>query len=119
VSKKILVVEDAPSTGTLLREILIEAGWRVIGPAETSAAAIEIASVNRVDVALLDINLRDGFSYPVADYLEERGVGFAFLTGYALCEMPNHLRSRPILQKPMSLTDLFDVIEKLIEQPTC
>src|SRR5579863_2996946 len=117
--KQILVVEDARSTAALLREILIEAGYKVVGPADTSSAAIDIASACHVDVALLDVHLRDGFSYPVADYLRERGVRFAFLTGHDISEMPSHLQSRPILQKPISFLELLDVIGRLVGPQSC
>jgi hypothetical protein len=35
-----------------------------------------------IDAAILDVNLNDLRSYPVAEQLERRGVPFVFATGY-------------------------------------
>ena len=116
VGKRILIVEDVSSIGMLLSAINTDAGCKVVGPADTSMTAIAAASASQVDAALLDVSLRGEFSYPVAEYLRERGVPFAFLTGYDMNDIPCHLRDHPVLTKPMGCLELCDAIERLVSE---
>lgn len=116
ISKRILVVEDAPCIADLLSAVLSEAGYDVVGTADTPAKAIALTAASHVDVALLDINLRGTPSYPVADYLAGQGVRFAFLTAAEPDNMPPHLEVHPIIQKPVALWHLFETLDQLLER---
>ena len=118
VGRRVLIVEDEPSIGMLLRAIVTEAGCKVVGPADTSAGAIAIATACHIDAALVDVSLRGEFSFPLAEYLRQRGVPFAFLTGYDADEIPGHLRDRPVLQKPIRYQDILDAIGSLVGERT-
>ena len=56
----ILVVEDEELLAEMLQEELSEAGHHVIGPAATEAEAMQMAAESTPELALVDINLRDG-----------------------------------------------------------
>jgi hypothetical protein len=67
--------------------------------------------------ALLDIHLAGEPVFPVADVLAERGVPFAFVTGYGKDELPPVYRDRPLLQKPFRPRAVLAMIEMMIALP--
>lgn len=98
---RVLIVEDSWDVGTGLK-MLLEA-WRaeVIGPVATTADARRLVSERATDVALVDINLRNGEqSYQLIDWLHERDIGVVVISGY-----PDVSRAKAkaiaILPKPM------------------
>jgi two-component system, response regulator PdtaR len=56
----ILIVEDEALIAMLLTESLESGGHQVMGPAATETEALALCEAARPDLALLDINLRDG-----------------------------------------------------------
>lgn len=61
----------------------------------------------RPDAAILDFNLGEGTSEPVADHLAAMGVPFVFATGYGDSIMiPDHLRTVPVVRKPASMASV-------------
>ena len=69
----ILVVEDSWDVGTGLKLLLEAWGADVAGPAATTADARRMISERIPDVALVDINLRNGeHSYDLIDELHQR-----------------------------------------------
>jgi len=57
---RILIAEDDAIIGMLLTDSLEEDGHEVMGPAAEAAEALEMCAMRRPDLAILDINLRDG-----------------------------------------------------------
>jgi DNA-binding NtrC family response regulator len=80
----LLLVEDEYMIALDLAQWLEELGMRVIGPAGSVADALRLVEANaeKIDGALLDINLRGERVYPVAEALVARGLPFAFTSGY-------------------------------------
>jgi CheY-like chemotaxis protein len=80
----LLVVEDDYIIALDLAQWLEDMGLQIIGPAGSVADALDLVEANadRIDGALLDINLRGERVYPVADQLAARGLPFAFTSGY-------------------------------------
>jgi CheY-like chemotaxis protein len=80
----VLLVEDEYMIAFDLAEWLEGLGLQIIGPAGSVADALDLVACNaeKIDGALLDINLRGERVYPVADQLAARGVPFAFTSGY-------------------------------------
>jgi len=81
--------------------MLLEAwGATVDGPVATTADAMRLVAVNTPDVAIVDINLRDGErSYELIDRLQDRGIRIVVLTGYADVSLPKG-KAAVVLQKP-------------------
>ncbi len=70
---RILIVEDEALIAVVLADSLEGAGHEVMGPASTMAEALALCEALRPELALLDINLRDGSSgVDVARALLER-----------------------------------------------
>lgn len=66
-----------------LEDMVEELGYQVVGPAHRLADALTLAERETIDGAVLDVNLNDEPSFPVADLLLSRGIPFVFATGYA------------------------------------
>ncbi len=66
-----------------LEDMVMELGFEPVGPAHHLTEALALAAEAMVDAAILDVNLNEERSYPVADLLAERGIPFLFATGYA------------------------------------
>lgn len=81
--RRILLVEDEPIIAFALEDLVDELGFEVIGPAYRLSEALALADAVGLDAAILDVNLNEERSYPVADLLASRGIPFLFATGYA------------------------------------
>ncbi|HVY19459.1 MAG TPA: response regulator [Bauldia sp.] len=99
--KRVLIVEDDAIIGMMMREILIEQGLFAIGPCCTVAEALA-ASSGEFDCAILDLNLAGNPVYPVAASLAERGIPFAFVTGYGRESIDEKFAQASVLQKPVT-----------------
>ena|SRR5262245_2609761 len=97
----ILIVEDSWDVGTGLKMLLETWGADVVGPAATVADAMRIVSERTPDVALVDINLRDGEqSYCLINQLYDLGIRVVVISGYADVS-PAVGKVAAILQKPI------------------
>lgn len=111
---RILVVEDELFVAMLVEDLLGDLGCKVVGPASSAREAVSAAQNEAVDFALLDVNLGDGeTSFAAAEILRQRGVPFAFVTGYGDQGVRGDLRDAPILAKPIDPLHLARVIERL------
>jgi len=111
----VLVVEDEFLVALLVEEALIEAGFRVLGPAVSLDKAMELAGSDRVDAALLDIELCDGNEvYPAADILAEHDVPFAFISSQPHEFIEPRFIARPVLQKPFKDKEVQALAAKLV-----
>lgn len=81
--RRILLVEDEPMIAFALEDLVAELGYAVIGPAYRLGEALALAENAPIDAAILDVNLNEEQSFPVADLLRARGIPFLFATGYA------------------------------------
>lgn len=84
----------------MLEDIPSAAGWRVVGPVGRVAEAVETASHQDCDAAVLDVNLGGEAICPVAEVLNARKVPFVFLTGYGTGGAARPFCGRPRLNKP-------------------
>ncbi len=103
---RVLVVEDEAAISLLLEDMLLDFGCEVIGPAARLAAALDAVSREKVDLAILDVNVAGEPIYPVAAVLVERSIPFVFSTGYGSAGIKDTYRDRPVLQKPFAQHDL-------------
>lgn len=78
---QILIVEDEIFVATELESILLDLGHEIAGIAPDLPTAQALAEANPPDLALVDLNLRDGLTGPeVGRTLSERAVSVVFLT---------------------------------------
>lgn len=85
----VLLVEDEYLIAEALQLNLEMLGVRVVGPVARVSDALDLlASDQTVDCSLLDVRLDGEPVFPVADALRERGIRFAFLSGYDRAALP-------------------------------
>jgi CheY-like chemotaxis protein len=106
---QVLVVEDASPVGTLAEDLLDQLGCNMIGLVSSVEKALEMADREKIDLALLDVDLRGEPVYPVAEALQARGIPFVFMSGYGGLDQP--WNNRPIIQKPFELAQLQSAME--------
>lgn len=95
-----LLVEDESLIAMLAEDMLLDLGCEVV-VAMRFDRALNHARTERFDLAVLDINLGDARSYPIADLLHERGVPFLFATGYDPAVVPPPHGAVAVCQKPI------------------
>jgi CheY-like chemotaxis protein len=101
VSVRILILEDDPFIALDLAQIVETLGHEIVDVCNCTATARRQVD-NRVDFALLDVDVRDGKSFPVAEALEARGIPFAFVSGSMPEDLPLALRRARFIAKPFS-----------------
>jgi DNA-binding response OmpR family regulator len=79
---RLLIVEDEPFIATDLEMIVTGQGHEVVGVADSLSEAMDQAGAVGPQAALVDINLRDGFTgVEIARRLSSQGVRVGFVTG--------------------------------------
>ena len=90
-------------------------GHRVAPAHATAQGALDFLDANSPSLAVLDINLGDRTSFPVADRLLELGVPFIFASGYGeQASLPMEHRTRQVLQKPYTLENMARALAGLL-----
>lgn len=110
---RVLIVEDEFLIGLDISEQLKTAGFDVSGPAASVEEATQLIADEPIDVALLDINLGDTASYPVAEDLAKRQIPFVFVSGYVQLQVREDFRDRPVLAKPFAPGALLAAVHAL------
>lgn len=115
---RVLLVEDETLVAMLLEDMIADIGGIVVGQASRVGRALEVVRdpATQIDLALLDVNLGGEEVFPVAAALEERGVPFAFSTGYGNAGLPELWRSRPTLQKPFTQEQVSAVLVRALRR---
>lgn len=99
--RRILLAEDDYFLVREMADYLRSRGAEIAGPVAKLQPALQIAKNERLDAAVLDIDLRGESSLPVADALLERDVPFVFVTGYDAAILPERYAETPRFQKPV------------------
>ena len=116
--RQVLVVEDEMMIVLMIEDTLSGLGAEVVGPVSRLDAALRLAKEGRIDAAVLDINIRGGNSYPVADILAERQIPFVFCSGYGDWALEQRHRDRPRLTKPVTPGELEFRVLALLGLPS-
>ena len=84
------------------------------GPAATIADAERLVAERTPDVAIVDINLRDGErANGLIDRLHEQRIPVVVITGYTAVSLPPG-KVEAILQKPVSMEKFLAVLRPII-----
>lgn len=110
-SRRILLVEDDGIISLMLRDMIEELGFTVIGPVYNLADGLERARTEDIDFAVLDYRLGDGAdSRPIAAQLDRRGIRFAFATAYGKGAIGPDYGGVPVIDKPVLPEELERVL---------
>jgi DNA-binding NtrC family response regulator len=110
----ILLVEDSWQLGNAMKRLLRLLGADVAGPAATIADAERLVTEHIPDVAIVDINLRDGErSNGFIDRLHEQCIPVVVVTGYAAASLSPG-KAVAVLQKPVSVETILAILYPII-----
>jgi CheY-like chemotaxis protein len=115
MTPRILVADDDALLSMLIGDWLNEAGCDIVGPVSSVANALELVAQegHLLDGALIDLQLTDGNSYPLADVLAQRGIPYAFVTGHGVGGLAPAYRQALTLSKPFMIEELQVMVERL------
>ena len=114
--KRVLLVEDSLIIALDADDILRRLGAADVFTDGTVRGSIGLLESEPPDLAILDINLGDHNSFPIADRLLELGIPFMFATGYGeQAKLPDEHRGRTVLQKPYTLATMIRRLRELLE----
>ncbi|PNU03801.1 response regulator [Novosphingobium guangzhouense] len=116
--KRVLVVEDEMLVAMNIEDMLTELGAIVVGPAMRLDTALDLAGREDFDLAMLDVNIHGGRSYPVATVLKSRGVPFIFATGCGHADDADEFSDVATLAKPFRSTDLELALCRALDSST-
>ena len=111
----VLLVEDSLIIALDAEDVAERLGAERVLTAATVQGALDALETSSPTLAVLDINLGDNTSYPVADRLAEAGVPFLFASGYGeQAQLPERHLQRSVLQKPYTLENVARAIDTLL-----
>ena len=114
ISGTVLLVEDSLIIAMDAEDILLRLGAERVQTAATVAQAMAEMDRARPGIAVLDINLGQETSLPVADRLRAEGIPYLFASGYGdQLELPADHAGRPTVRKPYTLASLARVLERI------
>lgn len=113
---RIVIADDAPDVRVLLRTIVRERGFEVVGEAGNGVEAIEVAAAEHPDVVILDLSM------PVMDGLEAMprlveaapGTRVVVLSGFVNDDVRRKVLAMgavACVEKGVRLDDLFEHLE--------
>jgi DNA-binding response OmpR family regulator len=111
---RILLVEDSWQLGNAMKRLLRVLGADVAGPAATIADAERLVAEHTPDVAIVDINLRDGErSNDLIDRLHAQRIPVVIVTGYTAVSLPSG-KAEAVLQKPVGVETLLAILRPIL-----
>ncbi|ODP38992.1 HWE histidine kinase domain-containing protein [Sphingomonas turrisvirgatae] len=113
--QRVLLVEDSLIIALDAEDIATRLGAADVATAASVDAALDLIAASPPTVAILDINLGNGTSFPVADMLLERQIPFMFATGYGeQAQFPDQHRGRPVVQKPYTIENVARALAEML-----
>ena len=109
--RRILVVEDESLLMHELAVRLEDVGAVVLGPYPSADRTLEfLDSKQKVDLAILDLNLNGEPADAVADVLQARGIPFVITSGYKTEQTDDRYGDVRHFDKPVDFAALFEAL---------
>jgi len=108
--KSVLVVEDEFMIAMDYAMYFEAIGATVVGPVSSVPQALAMLREQRIDAAVLDIDLQGTKAFMVADALMERRIGFVFASGYDDIVIPERFSGVIRCGKPAKAADVADAL---------
>lgn len=103
--RRVLVVEDEALIASMIVDWLDEMGCEALGPVARLSDGFALAQAERLDAAVLDVNVNSERVYPLAHFLRCRSVRLIFATGYG-DSIAEPALNAPVLEKPFTSDQL-------------
>jgi CheY-like chemotaxis protein len=113
MTKKILIVEDDPILAFSLTLLVEEELGCTALNVPTVAQAWEIVGKG-VDCALLDVEVTDGITYPLASFMLQNDIPVIFVSGSDRTKVPREIAHAPFLAKPVAETKLLETAREYL-----
>ncbi|WP_082552545.1 response regulator [Methylobacterium sp. Leaf456] len=113
--RRILIVEDEYFIAQEMQSAVEEAGGIVIGPFADLKEVVSSGAYAKVDIAVLDINVKGESSFELADKLQWRGVPLCFATGYDADMLPDRFAQSRLMLKPFDGPELVKELTQVCE----
>jgi len=113
MNKNVLIVEDNP----LLVESYVSIVEDVLGcDTVTASSTGEAFSLleTPIRLALLDVEVTDGVTYPLATHILKRNIPVVFVSGSYPAKVPGRLARIPFLRKPILPSALLAVVRSYL-----
>lgn len=111
----VLLLEDNVIIAMSTEDVLLALGATRVNTASNTRQAMELLREDPPIVAVLDINLGEETSLPVAGHLRALGVPFVFATGYGeSAALPEEFGDVPVLKKPYASDQVKRVLAGLL-----
>ena len=116
MSTTVLVAEDEMLIAMDVMDELDMAGFQTIGPFPDTSGALDYCQRKLPDCAVLDVRLRDGESYPLADWLAAQQVPVVFHSAHAsVRELSARYPNARVCPKPATKSALVEVVAQLCD----
>jgi DNA-binding response OmpR family regulator len=113
-----LLVEDQFLLALALRDLLVESGFEVVGPARGLDEAHWVLEQNGgLDVAVLGVQLGDELVWPFARTLAAQSIPLVIITADNDLDPPKDLGDAVVLVRPFDGPLLGETIRGILEQP--
>ena len=109
--RSILVVEDEPLIAMMLEDFLESLGHSVTATCESVSDAIIEADKGGFDLAILDVNLKGEWVWPVAERLRDKQIPFVLATGGHVDPPPPEFAHVPVIEKPYTVDRVTPALE--------
>jgi DNA-binding response OmpR family regulator len=110
---RVLVVEDDYYIAAEICGALRSSGAEIVGPSPDISHGLHLVRTERIDCAVLDINLHGDLAFALADELKRRGTPSIFATGYDDSVLPREFSANVRLEKPVNLSALLRTVQSL------
>ena len=112
---RVLIVEDEPIVALDLAMTVEDEGAFVEGPICRLEQAMECGGLNRLDAAIVDVDIAGREVFPLADRLKASGVPIVFHTGRAdLTRLRTRYPRAQILRKPSAAKEVAAALGKAV-----
>lgn len=111
----ILLVEDQMLIAMDAEGMLADHGFTSVATASSAAEALRHIRSRPVAAAILDVNLGDSTSLPIAEVLRDKQVPFVFATGYGDGgTIPPEFAEVPVVRKPYDALALVQALSQVL-----
>ena len=114
VNLRVLIVEDTWLIADTLAVVLESEGARVVGPTPTGSGAQDLLRLEKVDIALVDMSLSDGFADTLIEDLDARSIPYFIVTGFGSLPSDADARAIKVIRKPFEPGKIVDLLGNFI-----
>ena len=111
---RVLIVEDEPLIAFALEDLLIDAGFKIVGVTGRLDKALALIGSAVFDVAIVDANLAGVSASPAASALTARGIPFIVLSGYSIEQLPDEFLGAHFMKKPCRPAQLIQSLGDIV-----